>query len=155
MRKLVRCKTRLTGNISRIKTRIKGHLNFIGVKFESWSGSSLKNHVCWHWSVGSGEHWFIKSPGSRRKKQLHYILSRSCGSRFCKTWNASRLWNPAAQRSQSVPGVFDPRQEIVLCNSDGAASAARMCSVRKRVGFKAKTMQIKKRIDCGAVGRAI
>lgn len=42
LRNLVRRETQLTGNIVRIKNRIKSHLNFMGLKFRSWSGSSLK-----------------------------------------------------------------------------------------------------------------
>ncbi|HPM11731.1 MAG TPA: IS110 family transposase [Paludibacter sp.] len=42
LRNLVRRETQLTGNITRIKNRIKSHLDFVGLKFKSWSGSSLK-----------------------------------------------------------------------------------------------------------------
>ena len=43
LRNLTRRKEQLTGNITRTKNRIHSHLNFIGVEFRSWSGSSLKN----------------------------------------------------------------------------------------------------------------
>ena len=42
LRNLVRRETKLTGNITRVKNRIKGHVNFMGLKFEGWSGRSLK-----------------------------------------------------------------------------------------------------------------
>ena len=42
LRNLVRRETQLIGNITRIKNRIKSHLNLMGLKFESWSGNSLK-----------------------------------------------------------------------------------------------------------------
>mgnify|MGYP001026194509 FL=1 len=46
LRNLVRRETKLTGNITRVKNRIKGYLNFMGLKFGSWSGSSLKIMLC-------------------------------------------------------------------------------------------------------------
>ena len=42
LRNLTRRKEQLTGNITRTKNRIRSHLNFLGLKFRSWSGSSLK-----------------------------------------------------------------------------------------------------------------
>lgn len=42
LRNLVRRETKLTGNITRVKNRIKGHVNFMGLKFGGWSGRSLK-----------------------------------------------------------------------------------------------------------------
>jgi len=42
LRNLTRRKQQLTGNITRIKNRIHGHLYFLGLKFTSWSGGSLK-----------------------------------------------------------------------------------------------------------------
>lgn len=42
LRNLTRRETQLTGNITRAKNRIKSHLYFNGLKFRSWSGSSLK-----------------------------------------------------------------------------------------------------------------
>lgn len=42
LRNLVRRETKLIGNITRVKNRIRRHLNFMGLKFGSWSGSSLK-----------------------------------------------------------------------------------------------------------------
>ena len=42
LRNLVRRETKLSGNIARIKNRIHSHLFFIGLKFTSWSGRSLK-----------------------------------------------------------------------------------------------------------------
>jgi len=42
LRNLVRRETKLTGNITRIKNRIHSHLFFLGLKFKSWSGGSLK-----------------------------------------------------------------------------------------------------------------
>lgn len=42
LRNLVRRETKLTGNITRIKNRIHSHLFFIGLKFTSWAGRSLK-----------------------------------------------------------------------------------------------------------------
>ena len=42
LRSLVRRETQLTSNITRIKNRIRSHLNFMGLKFKSWSGCSLK-----------------------------------------------------------------------------------------------------------------
>lgn len=42
LRNLTRRETKLTGNIVRIKNRIHSHLFFLGLKFRSWSGGSLK-----------------------------------------------------------------------------------------------------------------
>ena len=42
LRNLTRRETKLTGNIVRIKNRIHSHLFFLGLKFRSWSGRSLK-----------------------------------------------------------------------------------------------------------------
>ena len=42
LRNLTRRKEQLTGNITRTKNRIRSHLFFLGLKFRSWSGSSLK-----------------------------------------------------------------------------------------------------------------
>ena len=42
LRNLTRRKEQLTGNITRTKKRIRSHLFFLGLKFRSWSGSSLK-----------------------------------------------------------------------------------------------------------------
>ena len=42
LRNLKRREDQLAQSITRIKNRIKGHLNFIGVKFISWAGGSLK-----------------------------------------------------------------------------------------------------------------
>jgi len=42
LRNLTRRETQLTGNITRVKNRIHGHLDFMGLKFISWSGRSLK-----------------------------------------------------------------------------------------------------------------
>ena len=42
LRNLTRRETQLTGNITRVKNRIKSHLYFNGLKFRSWAGSSLK-----------------------------------------------------------------------------------------------------------------
>lgn len=43
LRNLTRRETKLTGNIIRTKNRIRSHLFFLGLKFRSWSGCSLKN----------------------------------------------------------------------------------------------------------------
>ena len=42
LRDLTRRKEQLTGNITRIKNRIKSHLYFRSLKFTSWAGGSLK-----------------------------------------------------------------------------------------------------------------
>lgn len=42
LRNLVRRETKLIGNITRIKNRIQSHLLFLGLKFTSWAGRSLK-----------------------------------------------------------------------------------------------------------------
>lgn len=42
LRNLTRRKEQLTGNITRTKNRIRSHLFFLGLKFRSWSGCSLK-----------------------------------------------------------------------------------------------------------------
>ena len=42
LRSLTRRETQLTGNIVRIKNRIRSHQFFLGLKFRSWSGCSLK-----------------------------------------------------------------------------------------------------------------
>ena len=42
LRNLTRRKEQLTGNITRTKNRICSHLFFLGLKFRSWSGCSLK-----------------------------------------------------------------------------------------------------------------
>ena len=43
LRNLKRREDQLAQSITRIKNRIKGHLNFNGIKFTSWAGGSLKN----------------------------------------------------------------------------------------------------------------
>ena len=42
LRNLKRREDQLVQNLTRIKNRIKGHLNFNGIKFISWAGGSLK-----------------------------------------------------------------------------------------------------------------
>jgi len=42
LRNLVRRETKLTGNIVRIKNRIRSHCYFLGLTFPGWSGRSLK-----------------------------------------------------------------------------------------------------------------
>lgn len=43
LRNLKRREDQIAENLARIKNRIKGHLNFIGLKFISWAGGSLKS----------------------------------------------------------------------------------------------------------------
>jgi len=99
LRNLVRRETKLTGNITRIKNRIRSHFYFLGLKFPSWSGRSLKimqteAQKCYDYALLSD----LRELRFLREEKLRVIHDeQTCLKRLKRTEIQKHL--------QSIPGI--------------------------------------------------